>query len=162
MFYGLTRPAQAIEMARDVCDVLGHGKNEKAFNMLIETACQETMLGQYRDPSTHVTGVGVTQFDQIGFDDVKLHTSVQKIELISKEFGIDIRAAELRDLAHSPLLGFIFCRLKYMRITELIPDSLEGRAEYWKRYYNTAAGKGTAQEYINNYRRYGRKLVEGF
>ena len=31
-----------------------------------------------------------------------------------------------------------------------IPDSLEDQAAYWKKNYNTSAGAGTAQQFINN------------
>ncbi len=162
MHYGLTRPDQVIQIASDVCDVLGHGKNGKAFNLLVETACQETWLGQYKDRTPHVAGVGVCQFDQIGVDDVIMNTRAQKVEQVIAEFGIDIRTIELRDLANSPLVSFIFCRLKYMRLAAPIPDTLEGRAEYWKVHYNSKLGKGTPEEYVNNYRRHGRKFIEGF
>ena len=29
------------------------------------------------------------------------------------------------------------CRMFYMRIKESIPNTVEKRAEYWKKYYNT-------------------------
>lgn len=162
MFFGLTRPEQSLQIANDICDVLGHGKNGKAVNLLIETACQETWLGQYKDRHWHKLGVGLNQFDQIGFDDVPARTPVSKINLIVQEFGVDIREVQLRDLAFSPFLSLLFCRLKYMLVPAPIPDTVEGRARYWKEHYNTAAGKGEPQEYINNYLRHGRKLLEGF
>lgn len=158
--YGITRTTQALEMARDVCDVLGHGRNNKAVNLLIETACQETWLGQYHDRHYHVMGVGLCQFDQIGFDDVRQRTSAAVAEKIKDEFGIDIRSIELRELAYSPLLSLIFCRLKYRLIPDPIPATLEGRAEYWKTHYNSLLGDGTPEEYVRNYRRHGKALLE--
>jgi hypothetical protein len=162
MFYGLTRPEQAIQYAHDICELLGHGKNGKAVNMLVETACQETWLGQYKDRHWHKLGVGVCQFDQVGFDDAIARTPLAKINLIIDAFGIDVREVELRDLAFSPFLSMLLCRLKYLRVVAPIPSTLEGRAQYWKDNYNSLAGKGQPEEYVSNYLRHGKKLLEGF
>ena len=43
-----------------------------------------------------------------------------------------------------------FCRIKYRRDKEPIPKTLEERAKYWKRVYNTEGGKGTIEHYINS------------
>ena len=37
------------------------------------------------------------------------------------------------------------------RVSEPIPKTLELQAEYYKKYYNTAGGKATVDEYITNY-----------
>ncbi|WP_445364909.1 hypothetical protein ACJJJB_00110 (plasmid) [Microbulbifer sp. ANSA001] len=161
--YGTTRPSQVLEMARDVCDVLGHGDNNNAVDILLETAAQESWLGEYKDRHAHKLGVGLTQFDQIGFDDVKARTSRKVIELIDQEFGVDISAVELRELAYSPLLSLIFCRLKYRLVPTVIPKALEERAHYWKRHYNTyhPNAKGTPEEYVNNARRFVPRVMQG-
>ena len=41
-----------------------------------------------------------------------------------------------------------FCRIKYRRDKEPIPKTLKGRAEYWKKVYNTEGGKGTVEHYM--------------
>ena len=41
-----------------------------------------------------------------------------------------------------------FCRIKYRRDKDPIPNNLTERAAYWKKVYNTNAGKGTVQHYI--------------
>jgi len=50
--------------------------------------------------------------------------------------------------------GVLLCREHYRRVPVYIPDDLVGQAQYWKTYYNTAAGKGTVDEYIVNWNRY--------
>lgn len=42
-------------------------------------------------------------------------------------------------------------RIYFVPIKESIPKDLQGQAEYWKKYYNTVLGKGTVQEYIDDY-----------
>lgn len=49
-------------------------------------------------------------------------------------------------------------RLRYWIVPEPLPaaDDVEGLARYWKQYYNTHLGRGTEEEWINNY----QKLME--
>lgn len=42
-------------------------------------------------------------------------------------------------------------RIDYLRIPEPIPKDLQSQALYWKNYYNTKLGKGTPEEYIQDY-----------
>lgn len=43
------------------------------------------------------------------------------------------------------------CRLLYFRHPEALPEAgdIAGHANYWKKYYNTSAGKGNPQNYID-------------
>lgn len=148
--YGLNGKDQAFAYAGLVCDVLGHGKNNNAEWLLLETACAETQLGDYPDQHPEILGVGLTQFDQIAFDDVLLRVRTKDIESIQQVFGINIFTLELKDLAYDPMLAFIFTRLKYKFIPQEIPKTLEDRAKYWKQHYNTVSGKGTIEHYIES------------
>lgn len=40
------------------------------------------------------------------------------------------------------------CRLKYWRVPEKLPTTREGRASYWKKYYNSGKGKGSESHYL--------------
>ena len=60
--------------------------------------------------------------------------------------------SSINDLAFSVFM----CRRFYMRIKESIPNTVEKRAEYWKKYYNTEQGKGTTTEYIRKVGKYGK------
>jgi len=44
--------------------------------------------------------------------------------------------------------AIIHCRLKYWRVPKRMPNTLEGRAKYWKQYYNSAQGAGSEQHYM--------------
>ena len=41
-----------------------------------------------------------------------------------------------------------FCRIKYRRDKDPIPKTIQERAKYWKRIYNTEGGKGTDADYL--------------
>lgn len=61
-------------------------------------------------------------------------------------------------LASNLAYGAAICRLIYYRAPDPLPEpgNVERLAMYWKRFYNTAAGKGTPQQFIDDYRRYVR------
>lgn len=151
--YGLLTSLEALSWCRIICNHLGHGVNKKAIALLMETAMQETHLGQYADPTPNGAGMGLCQFDEIAFKDVKQRTRSKDIQKIQKYFGVHIMNVEHRDLKHSPMLSLLFCRLFYRLIPEEIPKTVEDRAKYWKKYYNTVKGKGNASEYIHNAKR---------
>ncbi|TQV85269.1 hypothetical protein FKG94_03175 [Exilibacterium tricleocarpae] len=150
MYYGLAKRVHAVEIAKAVCNVLGNGANRNADRLLLETAAQETRLGTYRDLTPYAAGTGLCQVDQIGFDDVLTRTrDVHRYKTI-EYFGIDLSLVHYRELELSPLLSFVVCRLFYLLIPDPIPQSLAERAGYWKRHYNTVAGKGSVGEYMRN------------
>ncbi len=146
-FYGLSRPAELPAIVQRVCDVLGHGFNRTASHLLLETMAVETRLGQFRDPTPNGAGRGICQFDPIAFRDVQDRASASDILAIDAEFGINIKFLTHAQLDYSPVVSVIFCRLFYKLVKAPIPPSMSGRAEYWKRYYNTVRGKGTVEDY---------------
>ncbi|MBB04075.1 MAG: hypothetical protein CML03_00885 [Pseudooceanicola sp.] len=154
VYYGLAKPSHTWDYARMVCDCLGHGDNRTAMAMLIETAAQETHCGQYRDPTPGGAGRGLCQIDQIAFEDIQRRTREANVGKVFERFNVNIQEVEHSALDNSPLLSMIFCRLFYMLIPEPFPIHVEGRAAYWKRYYNTSCGAGTEAEYIENAKRY--------
>jgi len=44
--------------------------------------------------------------------------------------------------------GIIHCRLKYWRVPKKMPNSIEGQADYWKKYYNSELGKGDPEHFV--------------
>jgi hypothetical protein len=147
-YYGLKSADQAKEIAKTVCEVLGHGKNLCAYNKLLEDACVETNLGTYKDPTPMSAGYGLTQGDPIAVFDVAKRTKQRHRLNILNAFGFDIRDLVPQDLENDAEKAFVFTRCFYLLIPAPIPSNLEGRAHYWKKYYNTYMGKGTEQKYI--------------
>lgn len=152
--YGLVVPAQAIEYVVAVCDLLGHGENGCAVQLLLETAAQETHLGRYRDPTPSGAGRGLFQCDTISFTDVQQRARRVDVDAVRQRFGLDIAEVQHCELDSSPLLAAIFCRLHYKFFPEAIPVTVEQRGSYWKRLYNTTSGRGTVADYVRNASRY--------
>jgi len=149
MFYGLSRQRQAFEMAKDVVIAFDGYARPESIALLIETAMQETQLGKYRDP-TDGAGRGITQFDKMPLEDCIQRAKQSEADIALEKFGVDIYKIDHDDLDYAPLVSFIMTRIKYKRIPDAIPKTIEGRAEYWKKHYNSILGKGTVEEYIHN------------
>ena len=55
-------------------------------------------------------------------------------------------------LEYNIAYAIIMCRLKYRRSKGKLPSSVNGMAQYWKKNYNTALGKGKSEEFIEKYK----------
>jgi len=119
--------------------------------ILKEIAKVESRLGE--DKNTYRKGYhgGVMQIDKVGYEatkDLKSHPKLkQKHKAIEEEFGIKWADTSWEDL-RDPLHSVIGARLFLSNLEKEIPDTLEGRAAYWKDNYNTSAGKGTVAKYL--------------
>jgi hypothetical protein len=129
-----------------VCDCLGYGINHTAHLLIVETATTETGLGRIKD-TTLGAGMGICQFDKMPFYDIRKRSAKYK-EKIYEELGVDIDLVEWEHLRYNSFLSLLFCRLFYKPIPKQIPDDIKERAIYWKKYYNTELGKGTAEHYL--------------
>ena len=47
MNYGLISKQDAVRYATVICDVIGHGKNNAAVSLFVETPASETLLGDF-------------------------------------------------------------------------------------------------------------------
>jgi hypothetical protein len=129
-----------------ICDCLGHGQNGTATDLLVETTAVETGCGHIKD-RTEGAGMGLTQFDEMAFNDIK-HRSMAMKEHIINRLGIDIALVQWTDLRYNPYLALLFTRLHYRLRPEPIPATRSQRAEYWKQWYNTKIGAGTPEHYL--------------
>ncbi len=147
LHYGLTSQNQLEELAREV--VIGLGGNENVYRQMMGTCATETHCGQYPDDNPEKLGVGVYQHDQIRIDDIQQEGEQRHFDIVKKLWGYNIPTIKLADLAYDPLLSTICARLGYKRIPENCPANILDQAIYWKKYWNTLAGKGTMAHYLH-------------
>lgn len=145
-YYGLTNTQQLQDCISAACALFPNSTNATA--LLLETAAVETRLGTYPDPTPNGAGRGVFQCDPIGFKDVLARTPAADLAAIKTTFNIDLTTLPHAALDVSPLAAALVARLFYRLVPKAIPSTLNERADYWKRYYNTAAGKGTPSKYL--------------
>lgn len=149
MYYGIVKQQQAYDYARAVCEAISKTNLNNAIALLIETACAETQLGKYKDPTERYAGTGLTQVDESTFDWLKSKYDSSKVENDLKiAFGFTLSKVQYLELDLSPLLAFVFCRLRYMTVRDPIPGTRIERAKYWKKNYNSSIGKGTVEGYL--------------
>lgn len=147
LYYGLKSKEDAVQYARAVVEVIGGG--EDAVALLVETAAAETLLGTLKDPTPYAAGTGLTQVDKGTFDWLgQLYASHKLGNLILQHFNIKLGKTQYQELETSPLLAMVYCRLRYYAVPYKIPSTIEARADYWKKWYNSTAGKGTPADYL--------------
>ena len=149
MFYGVLKIEDIFGGVEGICEILDGGSF--AVPLILGTIAQETHMGTYRDRTEFNAGSGLCQIDEIGFRDIKERTKNRYKDKIYLKLGISIDKVTYEMLEYNYILSIIFCRLFYKMIPEKIPEDLKGQAHYWKKYYNTWAGKGTPEEYVENY-----------
>jgi len=147
--YGLVNRHHLSDAIKEVCECLGNGANNNADKLLYETCGAETSHGNAKDKSKYA-GMGITQIDKLPFQDILDRVQKSDKQKVKDYFNIDIDLVGWEHLRYNPLLGLIFTRLKYKKVPVVIPATLEDRAKYWKRYYNTYAknAKGNIEHYM--------------
>ena len=124
--------------------------SKEASELVYGTIIQESKRGTYIkqvsnnfDPDKHA--LGIAQIEKKTFNWLK--------NIFISRFP-KILWIEFEDLEYDLKASIIFCRLRYLVDSQPIPKDLEGQADYWKRIYNSYKGKGTPEQYINNYIKY--------
>lgn len=153
MNYGIINLKRINKDAQLICDCIGHGKYGTAKEQIIETAIAETGLGQIEDKTPNSAGMGITQFDKMPFEDVKKRTMKLRPKILA-DLKVDIATVKWEDLKFDHFKSLLFTRLLYWLKGDPIPATIEERAKYWKLHYNTKAGKGTVEHYLEMNRKY--------
>ena len=155
MNYGYINKKEIEKQVDLICNCLGPA-NGNAKKLVIETAVAETGLGAISD-KTIGAGIGLTQFDKLPFKDTK-NRGMRFRTKIKAELGVDIQLVNWDDLRYNPFLCLLFTRIFYLLRKPKIPATIEGRAAYWKKWYNTRLGKGTVEHYLNMNKKYGLRI----
>lgn len=151
VYYGLISQSHLVDVCCFVANLIPGANAMATFHLLLETAAAETQLGTFKDPTPEGAGAGAFQIDADTFDWIQAKNLNSRLsQAIEAATGIVIAKVQYIELRNNPLLCALFCRLRYAVITEAIPTTLEGRAAYWKKFYNTydKSAKGTVEGYI--------------
>lgn len=129
--------------------------NENAVELLMLTAAQETHLGRYLEQNKG-PAEGVFQIEPNTLQDIKDNFLKYNPKLWEAVKAFDTGLDDHDDLNGNLLFQIVIARLVYYRASDPLPDrnNLESVAKYWKKHYNTTAGKGTVAEAMANYKRF--------
>ena len=141
-----------------VGNLLGDDKTNIEFMKRLVN--QESRMGKAKgtyEISTDGKGsFGVAQVDKVAFDAVQSKLKDPKsqyytyVKEVKDAIGVDLTEVKYKELGDDTL-SILFGRLYLMQLTDdPIPKNLKDQAAYWKKYYNTKAGQGTAGQFLRN------------
>ncbi|KAM7430895.1 hypothetical protein ABFA07_018452 [Porites harrisoni] len=138
-------------VVKDVVDTInGLGIFPNDHKFLCRVAWVESKYGE--DPNTYRSGYygGIWQVDEVGYRETVIQTGLKKYwDQIKAKLGIDWTQTSWQDL-EKPLYSGLASRLFLARLSPPIPTDLPSQAQYWKTYYNTVAGGGTVEKFIDD------------
>jgi len=159
---GLSCQQLRLHVVRPTLTALGLW-SEAAENLVLGTAAHESggfrWIDQVTGPNDEILGpaYGLYQIEPATHDDLWKNFLSFRGPLASRarKFLAE-EPSDVRQLATNLAYATAICRLLYYRRPEPLPaaDDLPALGAYYKAHYNTPLGKGTAAEWIENYRRY--------
>lgn len=145
---------QLFDTILDTLEFCGMTCSSNVVNMILETACVESNCGEYikqlKGPAC-----SIFQIEPVTAEDILNHFIFYKPALLdnfAKLYNDNLTLEQ--NLCTNLMFAIFICRCFYLRIKEPIPSTVELRAKYWKKYYNTALGKGTVEKYIKAVEKY--------
>ncbi|MBF0583887.1 MAG: hypothetical protein HQL80_06570 [Magnetococcales bacterium] len=125
--------------------------SEAAEELVLGTAIQESGL-RYLQQLGGGPARGLWQMEKPTHDDIWQNFLHGRAKLGLSILGPYVKPDHARlgwDLAY----GCAMCRVHYLRCPTALPNAgdLDAQAVYWKRWYNTPLGKGTAEKYVSNW-----------
>ncbi len=128
----------------------------EAEELVLGTAAHESHLGEFDRQIGGGPALGAWQMepateDSIWRDYLEYRGGLKRA--VTAATGVV--APDLNRLQYDPIYGAIMCRVRYLPAPETLPaeHDIEGQAAYWKKYYNTAQGRGRCEEYVRDYYR---------
>ena len=128
--------------------------SESAENLVMGTAAVESRLEYVKQIGG--PALGLWQMEPATHDDIWdrwLTYRSNFMQVMLAAIGCEgFPAAErmIWDLRYAAIM----CRIHYRRRPEALPDKDDvwGMAGYWKSHYNTTAGRGTVEKFVDSYR----------
>lgn len=156
--------SEIVTLIRDVCMKLTGHARENEVRLLLGTAAAESGF-IFRKQLDDGPARGLWQMEpgMTGAEDIFKNwlafNPVRCVRLTRLWFDMErptfvdfVVAPDVGDIAHHLEVYDDFAcamaRIKYLRDPDPIPTSLSAQAAYWKRIYNTPAGAGTPEHYL--------------
>lgn len=145
-----------VEIVRPALKLIGL-HSVAAENLVMGTAATESHL-DYVVQLGDGPALGLFQMEGATHDDIWTHYLAYRNQLV-REVKAAIKTSVSRPDAERMVWDIryatLMCRLHYRRRPEPLPDSedVEAMAQYWKAFYNTELGKGTVEQFVDDYKR---------
>lgn len=139
-------------------------RTDEAVDLLMLTAAQESHMGEYLYQIGGGPARGVFQIEPDTCNDLIKNFIAYTPSLYEYLWNFKSSSSNnLTELAGNIPHQITVARLEYWRHPEKLPvktsygdeyEYIEALAKYWKKWWNTSAGKGTVNEAIGNYHKY--------
>ena len=138
----------------------GMGLHSLAAEQLIAGTIYQESRGVYLAQLGCGIALGIIQMEPATYTDIwdnflayRRELSNKLIELASMESLDDGMRPNVTQLVTNLAFAVAMCRVHYLRTPEKLPKAgdVAGMAKYWKQYYNTPLGAGTAEEFQRNF-----------
>lgn len=132
--------------------------SDDACRLVLETGLVESGYREIAQQPNGGPALGFWQMEGPTHDDIWKNYLQYRPELAKRIIWASSLDMPANSAPSSVLLVYhlryaaIMCRVHYMRVPDALPTDLEGRAAYWKAFFNTAGGKGTVEKYIQTCR----------
>lgn len=127
-----------------------------AVELIMGTFAQESNF-KYTRQLGGGPALGYGQMEPATFNDIVMKYLRHKPDLMGKIMkACGIVTFEPAQLLDNKKLMISMTRVHYLRRPEPLPSSqdIEAMGKYWKKWYNTPLGKGTVEEFVENYKKY--------
>ena len=127
----------------------------EAEELLLGTAAVESGLGSRLYQIGHGPAMGIMQMEPATERSLWDDYLSYRPKLRGMIEAVTARSGPGQWLAWDLAYQIIMARIKYRTIPEPLPgtDDITGQARYWKQWYNTPAGAGKVEDYVDAVRR---------
>lgn len=133
--------------------------SQSAEQLVLGTIFQESR-GEYIKQLGDGPALGLAQMEPATHDDIwfnylaykrKLASNISELASI-KSLDPDM-VPKAKELMSNLSYAVAMCRVHYLRVPEPLPKAgdIEAMGKYWKQYYNTPLGAGSADEFVEHY-----------
>ena len=131
-----------------------HLHSEAAEELVLGTALQESAL-RYLQQLGNGPALGLWQMEPATHDDIHANFLKYKPDIAGRVNSLAVVPSAMT-MTGNLWYAAAMCRIHYYRAPEALPEAgqLNAQAALWKKRYNTELGKGTAAEYVANWRRF--------
>jgi hypothetical protein len=134
--------------------------SEAAINLLVGIAAQESGGGRFLRQKGGGPALGIYQIEPATHDDLwqnylKYHNKLREIALNASTRQSSC-SCRVHELIYNNFYATVIARLLLWRIAEPLPPAHDvwEMGAYWKKHWNTNIGKGTVEDFVDNYERY--------
>lgn len=123
--------------------------------LILGTACVESNCGDYIRQFPSGPAYGIYQMEMATARDIMNNYLAYRLELKAKIMALYCEGiTDTENYVGNLFFATAMCAVHYLRQPAVIPGTIAGMAEYWKKYYNTVDGKGTPDKFIKAYERH--------